>query len=152
MHVNPREVSALTGFIRPNDSYNNSFVGNGSHHSHHLPPHPNQQFSPLPSPHNQEFDHYVHHSPHQYSSTTRTPDSEMAPDGTSSASGPSFSHTPHQHIPSQWYQAVPSPTGSAGVNTVMHSVSPGYNPYFPNSPAIGGVQQQSTGQAPYEIM
>jgi len=140
----------LRCFIRPNDSYTTSFVANGSHHSHHLPPHPNQQFSPLPSPHNQDFDHYVHHSPHQYSTTTRTPDSEMAPDATTS--GPSFSHPPHQHIPSQWYQPVPSPTGSAGVNTVMHSVSPGYNSYFPNSPAIGNVQQQATGQAPYDIL
>lgn len=141
----------LTNLIRPNDSYSTPFVGNGSQHTtHHLPPHPTQQFSPLPSPHNQEFDHYVQ-SPHQYSSTTRTPDSEMAPDVTSSANGPTFSHAPHQHIPSQWYQAVPSPTGSAGVTTVMHSVSPGYNPYFPNSPAIGNVQQ-STAQAPYELI
>lgn len=139
------EVSALRCSIRPNDSYNNtSFVGNGSHHSHHLPPHPNQQFSPLPSPHNQEFDHYVHQSPHQYSSTTRTPDSEIAPDNTSSTNGATFPHPSHQHIPSQWYQAVPSPTGPGAVNPVMHSVSPGYNPYFPNSPAIGDVQQATS--------
>jgi len=138
----------LRCLIRPNDPYIPSFVGNGSHNSHHLPPHPNQQFSPLPSPHTQEFEHYVHHSPHQYSSTTRTPDSEMAPDATSSAGGASFSHTSHQHIPSQWYQPVPSPTGSTGVNAVM----PGYNPYFPNSPAIGGVQQQGAGQTPYDIL
>jgi hypothetical protein len=137
-------------FNRPNDSYT-SFVSNGTDHSHHLPPHPNQQFSPLPSPHNQEFDRYVHQSPHQYPPTTRTPESELAPDTTSSAGAPSFSHTSHQHIPSPWYQAVPSPTGSAGVNSVMHSVSPGYNPYFPNSPAIGNVQH-ATGSAPYEIL
>jgi hypothetical protein len=37
------------------------------------------------------------------------------------------------------------------VNTVLHSVSPGYNPYFPNSPAIGDVQQHATGQLSYEI-
>jgi hypothetical protein len=142
--------------IRPNDTYNNaSFVGNGSHH---LPPHPNQQFSPLPSPHNQEFpshnqefDHFVHRSPHQYSSTTRTPDSEIAPDNTSPTTGPSLSHAPHQHIPS-WYQPVPSPTGSGTVNTVLHSVSPGYGSYFPNSPAIGDVQQQAAGAAAYEML
>jgi hypothetical protein len=78
----------------------------------------------------------------------------MAPaDATSSTSNASFSHTSHQHIPSPWYQPVPSPTVPSGVNGVMHSVSPGgFNPYFPNSPAIANVQQQSTGQAPYEIL
>jgi hypothetical protein len=129
--TNPRDVSALTDLIRPNDSYSASVVGNCSHHSYHLPPHPDRQFSPLASPHNRKFDHCVHHSPHQYSSTTRTPDSEMAQDGTSSASGPPFSYTPLRRVPSQWYQAAPSPMGSAGVNTVMRSVSPGYNSYFP---------------------
>jgi hypothetical protein len=132
-------IADLNNLLLPSDSYNNTFVGNGSHH---LPPHPNQQFSPLPSPHTQEFDPYVHQSPHQYSSTTRTPESEIAPDNTSSTSGSTFAHTPHQ-IPSQWYQPVPSPTGPGAVNTVMHS---GYNPYFPNSPAIGDVQQQAAGQ------
>lgn len=130
-------IADLNNLLLPNDSYNNTpFVGNGSHHSHQLPPHPNQQFSPLPSPHNPEFDHYP------YSSTTRTPDSEIAPDNTSTSSGTSYPHTPHQHISNQWYPAVPSPTGSGTVNPVMS----GYNPYFPTSPAIGDVQQQAAGQ------
>jgi hypothetical protein len=120
-----------------------------------------QQFSPLPSPHSAEFDHYVHHSPHQFTGPGGTPDSEMMQTESISSGGSTFSpcHQPSSHLPQQqqnqlgspWYQAVSSPNSSAGINGLGHG--PGYNPYFPVSPGVSGsphsLQQQ---QHAYEVI
>ena len=121
----------------------------------------NQQFSPLPSPHAAEFDHYVQHqSPHHFTAPGGTPDSEIMGSDSTSSGGSTFSpcHQASHHsqqqpqLGSPWYQTVSSPNSSAGVNGLGHTVAPGFNPYFPVSPAVNGSPHSIHQQNGYEIL
>lgn len=162
-------IAALNNFLQLHQkhevfSYQQHVGGNAqaqAHHHHLQSNNPvlgsltNQQhFSPLPSPHSVEFDHFVHHSPHHFAGPGGTPDSELMRPESTSSSGSTFSpcHQQQTQLGSPWYQAVSSPNSSAGINGLGHG--PGYNPYFPVSPGVNGsphsLQQQQ--QHAYEVI